>query len=572
MAELSQKLHVKNGSIIQEVTLYSTPEEATPTNGSYGEITFNGVTGYVALWDKSIPGGDNHTPVTVKKNNVEYWLDCIVAISNTRILTLPATEHQTITLNYTDPEDETMQTITSTDTAQEITVKYGTTWTATVAAAIGYTAGTLSASSGTVTDDVELTITEATIITFDLTLAATENQTITLTYTEPDKEAQTVTSTNTAQIITVGYGTTWTATVTAAEGYNVGTLSASSGTVTDNITISVTEAKVLLNLISYAVNHIADYQNVATLPQTNVEELTNITPTENAGSAFRNCSSLTSLSDVEQTWDTSNVTSMNNMFYSCSALASLDVSNWNTSNVTDMGYMFAYCDALIPLGVSSWNTSSVDNMNYMFAYCYALTSLDLSSWNTSNVTNMDHMFYNCTTLASLDVSDWNTSSVTNMNSTFSTCHALTSLDVSSWNISNATNMYGAFYDCRALTSLDLSNWNISNATNIGAMFTYCYALTSLDLSNWDTSNVTNMNSTFYSCDRLQYLIIGSSTFKFQLLTDNGLNNTCKILVPQALISTYQAAANWSDHASQFDAIENYTITRSNGQVTVTPNT
>lgn len=572
MAELSQKLHVKNGSIIQEVTLYSTPEEATPTNGSYGEITFNGVTGYVALWDKSIPGGDNHTPVTVKKNNVEYWLDCIAAISNTRTLTLPATKHQTITLNYTDPEDETMQTITSTDTAQEITVKYGTTWIATVAAAIGYTAGTLSASSGTVTEDVELTITEATMITFDLTLAATENQTITLTYTEPDKEAQIITSTNTAQTITVGYGTTWTATVTAAEGYVAGTLSASSGTVTDDITISVTEAKILFNLISYAVNHIADYQNVATLPQTNVEELTNITPMQNAGSAFRSCNSLTSLSDVEQTWDTSNVTNMNNMFTYCYALTSLNVSNWNTSSVADMSYMFAYCHALTPLDASSWNTVSVNNMNYMFAYCYALTSLDLSSWNTSNVTNMDHMFYNCMTLASLDVSDWNTSSVTNMDGIFSTCHALTSLDVSNWNISNVTNMYAAFYDCQALTSLDVSNWNTSNATNIGAMFTYCYALTSLDLSNWDTSNVTNMNSTFYSCDRLQYLIIGSSTFKFQLLTDNGLNNTCKILVPQALIPTYQAAANWSDHASQFDAIENYTITRSNGQVTVTPNT
>ena len=50
-----------------------------------------------------------------------------------------------------------------------------------------------------------------------------------------------------------------------------------------------------------------------------------------------------------------------------------------------------------------------------------------------------------------------------------------------------------------------------------------------------------------------------------------LNTTCKILVPRALLDTYKAAANWSSKASQFDAIEDYTITRSNGRVTVTPN-
>jgi hypothetical protein len=79
-----------------------------------------------------------------------------------------------------------------------------------------------------------------------------------------------------------------------------------------------------------------------------------------------------------------------------------------------------------------------------------------------------------------------------------------------------------------------------------------------------------MTSIFFNDYNLQYLIIGSSTFKFQLSANAGLANTCKILVPQALIPTYQAAANWSSYASQFDAIENYTITRSNGQVTVTP--
>ena len=55
------------------------------------------------------------------------------------------------------------------------------------------------------------------------------------------------------------------------------------------------------------------------------------------------------------------------------------------------------------------------------------------------------------------------------------------------------------------------------------------------------------------------------------LNCGGLNTTCKILVPSALLDTYKSATNWSSRASQFDAIENYTITRSNGRITVTPN-
>ena len=215
------------------VTVNETDYTATftaPTGAEY-TATLTPDTGYIAGTLSSESG-------TLTEN---VTISATAATLQTFTFTLPATENQTITLTYTEP-DSTAQTITSTNTAQEITLDYGTTWTATVEGATGYAAGTLSAVSGTITDDVEITITEATVATFDLTLAATENQTITLTYTEPNESAQTITSTSTAQTVTVDYGTTWTATVEAAEGYNAGTLSADSGTVTDDITISVTEA------------------------------------------------------------------------------------------------------------------------------------------------------------------------------------------------------------------------------------------------------------------------------------------------------------------------------------------
>ena len=70
------------------------------------------------------------------------------------------------------------------------------------------------------------------------------------------------------------------------------------------------------------------------------------------------------------------------------------------------------------------DTSNVTNMNNMFYICRSLTSLDVSKFDTSNVTTMDRMFNGCSYLTSLDLSGWDTSNVTNMNSIFSGCSAL----------------------------------------------------------------------------------------------------------------------------------------------------
>ena len=99
--------------------------------------------------------------------------------------------------------------------------------------------------------------------------------------------------------------------------------------------------------------------------------------------------------------DTSNVTDMNGMFYSCSSLTSLDVSKFDTSNVTDMNGMFEECSSLTSLDLSAFNTSKVTDMSYMFNYCGSLTSLDVSGWDTSNVTEMSYMFHGCNALKTI---------------------------------------------------------------------------------------------------------------------------------------------------------------------------
>ena len=203
--------------------------------------------------------------------------------------------------------------------------------------------------------------------------------------------------------------------------------------------------------------------------------------------------------------NTEKVTDMSYMFFACSKLTSLDVTNFNTENVKNMVRMFYNCSALTSLDVTKFNTGNVTNMRYMFCACSALTSLDVTKFNTGNVTDMGYMFYNCSKLTSLDVTKFNTAKVTDMSNMFVNCSKLTSLDVTKFNTGNVTDMGYMFYNCSALTSLDVTNFNTMNVTNMRFMFYGCSSLTSLDVTKFNTEKVTNMNRMFYNCSKLTSL-------------------------------------------------------------------
>ena len=182
-------------------------------------------------------------------------------------------------------------------------------------------------------------------------------------------------------------------------------------------------------------------------------------------------------------FDTSNVTDMARVFFSCSSLQSLDLSNFDTSNVTRMTSMFGSCSSLQSLDLSNFNTSNVTDMNYMFAGCSSLQSLDLSNFNTSKVPGMYNMFYSCSSLQSLDLSNFDTSNVTDMSGMFSGCSSLQSLDLSNFDVSKVTNksyMFGygnnriSYIKCKQA----FKDWCITNNNRINLK-------TNLDDITWD---------------------------------------------------------------------------------------
>ena len=255
--------------------------------------------------------------------------------------------------------------------------------------------------------------------------------------------------------------------------------------------------------------------------------------TINMAYMFSACSKLTSLNI--NNLDTSEVTNMRNMFSSCSSLTSLNVSDFNTSKVTNMIQMFDGCKGLTSLNVGSFDTSKVESMSYMFSYCSNLTSLDVSKFDTSKVTDMSVMFDGCSKLTSLDVSKFDTSKVRYMGSMFIGCKGLTNLDLSNFDTSKVTDMSWMFSNCSNLTSLDVSKFNTSNVTNLERMFYGCSSLTNLDLSNFNTSKITNMQFMFYGCSSLTSLDL--SKFNTSNLTNMlGMFRACNSLISLDLSS------------------------------------
>ena len=60
------------------------------------------------------------------------------------------------------------------------------------------------------------------------------------------------------------------------------------------------------------------------------------------------------------------------MFWGCSSLINIDLSNFNTNNVTDMDYMFANCSSLTYIDLSNFNTNNATSMRGMFSRCNLL--------------------------------------------------------------------------------------------------------------------------------------------------------------------------------------------------------
>lgn len=151
--------------------------------------------------------------------------------------------------------------------------------------------------------------------------------------------------------------------------------------------------------------------------------------------------------------DLSEVTSVQEMFYECTNLKSIDfstASSTSTPLLNNMASAFQGCTSLDSIALGSLTTSNVTDMSSLCYNCKSLKSFDTSMLDTSSVETMQRMFFMCSSLETLNVSGFKTGKVTIMSSMFSGCAGLTELDVSEWNTSSVKSVSGMFSGCKKL--------------------------------------------------------------------------------------------------------------------------
>ena len=193
--------------------------------------------------------------------------------------------------------------------------------------------------------------------------------------------------------------------------------------------------------------------------------------------------------DGIETWDTSNVEDMHNMFRGALHF-NHNINNWNVSKVINMEHMFSGCE-FFNQPLNNWDVSNVKYMAFMFSDCSSFDN-DLSNWNVSNVESMEYMFENAYSF-NQDISKWNISKVKKLSSMFSDAKSFNQ-PLNDWNMSNIESIHGMFKGASNFNQ-PLDKWNTSNIKDISFAFAYCINFNQ-DLESWKLGENINMKYAF----------------------------------------------------------------------------
>ncbi len=165
-------------------------------------------------------------------------------------------------------------------------------------------------------------------------------------------------------------------------------------------------------------------------------------------------------------------------------------------------------------------------------------------------------FSDCTELTSVNIPE----ALAIDASAFSNCLKLASIDAPKVTTINER----PFYQCAALEKVcfpSVTTLKLLTANSAYSVFAGCTALKSIDLPVCTTIS----GYIFTNATSLIAVILRNTTVICSLSTNNAFGGTKiaegtgYIYVPRALLEDYKVATNWSEFATQFRAIEDYTV-------------
>ena len=137
------------------------------------------------------------------------------------------------------------------------------------------------------------------------------------------------------------------------------------------------------------------------------------------------------------------------------------ISNWDTSEVTSMSNLF-YQAKNFNESIGNWDVSNVKTMKWMFREAFKFNQ-PIGNWDVSKVKSMEGMFstqpgYDINMKFNQPIGNWNVSNVKTMKEMFEGANDFNH-DISNWDVSKVTNMKMMFSDARAFNQ-PIGNWDV----------------------------------------------------------------------------------------------------------------
>ena len=275
------------------------------------------------------------------------------------------------------------------------------------------------------------------------------------------------------------------------------------------------------------------FQHQRELTYLNLKTSTPLRPT-NCKKTFDQCWAITEIEGLEDI-DTSQVTTMANMFYRCeSLLDSSFLRGYDYSNVEDMtkmlmGTSFTSIDfsnvdgspkqmpalknvqylfggvgtdkvvynssvSYVSFKNCKMTANSISYLSTLFGYCPELKTIELTGWEIPNITNASNLFMNVPA-EDIYLVNCNMGKVTNIQNMFTGCGSNTKFDLhaNGWNMSGLINAASMFENSK-LTSIELDGCDMSKVTSMQKMFKGSAKLASFNMTGWIIPKVQNMSS------------------------------------------------------------------------------
>lgn len=188
------------------------------------------------------------------------------------------------------------------------------------------------------------------------------------------------------------------------------------------------------------------FYQATNLRKINIENFTLTSACTSFNSMFFNCYNLVYLNLSH--WNVSGGISFADMFNTCFNLKVLNLSTWEISDAcTALNGMFNTCRNLERLIVdfSEWDTSNVTTLNSMFYSCNSLHQvIDLSDWDVKKVTTVVSMFRYSSNIPTIILDNWKLDSVTTVATWFDSCEGLETISTTGVTINSELTTAGTF--------------------------------------------------------------------------------------------------------------------------------